>query len=377
MFDKLHNYGVGILTTFIMLVCLDVGGGLLLDLFARDRFLGMWLETKQSKAELLRNEPIPPDFVLVGSSRTEFHFNTEAMSKSGLRFFNFGAPGLEYEDLIYPVIRSARHARRGVIFSVPIGFLAEPLSCPKWPTPEEIEFLKKKLQKRCDYRPFAARTLLAIRNWYRPALDYVLSRDRFDRLMQREYGTRIRLASSKARRISYVRRFAHGGVIVTFDNGDAQMITDGARVPIVPASSPRATRRLRPEKLALLRAFKDYLAAKGLLFIVNIERETIMREPDFTGGIEGLRGLNYMVMNDIHYPRDMWADPWHLNGRGAARHSTVFVQRLNRLLGRQGANAGHRTRRLPWPIDQSALGRSQEDTPEFDLKINPGNGLPG
>ena len=144
---SMRSFATLVLGIFFVLVALD----LLLGRIYGQRLGDAWLETKTSKAELLLRRSKAPDFILLGDSRTQNHFDTQTMSEGSQSFFNFGIVGSKFEDILYPALVAKDVAKQGAILNFFLFDLESPVVCSKRPMAAEIELLERAVGESCSY----------------------------------------------------------------------------------------------------------------------------------------------------------------------------------------------------------------------------------
>jgi hypothetical protein len=292
---------------------------------------GKWLETKTSKAVLLEALPIQPDVILIGDSRTQYHFNTKVMAESGLSFFNFGMVGSSFEDVLSPVLMSRDIAQKTVVLNFSIADFKSPARCPKRPTRDEVDIIRKATGKICKFSELDELFQLSlIRNqkFLRKPVEYKIKRKKFQRYLT-QFGGKT---ADFGRGINYMRG-DNRGLTVTFENGDGLLFSNLAEHhKSYGEIKPTKIRRLHSDKITLLQALGSYYREGGKELILNLEVLQDNRPcelPDL-GALES--HMKIMRTCEKPYGDSYWSDVAHFNSVGVSLYNQDFLKRLKLLL---------------------------------------------
>ncbi|MDA9009642.1 hypothetical protein N9K16_06795 [Alphaproteobacteria bacterium] len=318
-------------TVALVLFLLVVAADLLLGRLYGQRLGDAWLETKTSKAELLLRQEEAPDFILLGDSRTQNHFNTAAMSESGVTFFNHGVVGAKFEDIIYTVLLAKDVAKRGAVLNFYLLDLEYPVVCSKRPMAVEIELLQRAVGENCSYSAIDGlfqKSLIRNQKFFRKPMDYFLDPSKYHQLLA-TYQTDL---AAYGRTINYVRGDRHR-LVVTFANGDGEVISQpvAASTDHLPPYN-HVIKSINPDKVAILVALAEAFQEVDKQLIINFEPlrfNSGCEVPDLPE-LDGLADI--VITCDKPYLYENWADIAHMNAKGIARYNADFLAKMMPLL---------------------------------------------
>mgnify|MGYP006418344331 FL=1 len=96
------------------------------------------LETKRSKLLRLDSLNKSPDYIFIGSSRTQNHIDTHLLSNSGINSYNLGLPGMAWRDHDILIQKATQYANKAIVISVPAKALFMNIGCPLFPLIERV-----------------------------------------------------------------------------------------------------------------------------------------------------------------------------------------------------------------------------------------------
>jgi hypothetical protein len=100
-----------------------------------------FINKKSSKVRHFElNHPTGKDIIFLGSSRTFYHISTEVFKSNNIDIYNFGIPGVDFEDYptLLPLVIDTRPKK--VVISIPVNKLYEKLSISSYPSIEEMKY---------------------------------------------------------------------------------------------------------------------------------------------------------------------------------------------------------------------------------------------
>ncbi len=290
---------------------------------------GTWIESVASKSELLSQRP-DVRLILLGTSTTQNHFNTNWMTNQGLSSFNFGLPGRYWED--FPsIIDSFRTSRAShVMLSLSARVFLYPVSCPAFRTLYDVTFFYRLRGLEC-WRKFNIKHLFPLySDWpfigevFRPTKDY------FATTLLR-YKTDL---ANDPRLVNYVRG-NNDRSVVTYRNGDGAVFSDSvAQAPAESVQLRLIDKRkwpLDPEALRFVTALGREVEAQGKKLIINLEprraNETILINVEL---LKNALGPSVLVLTNhaLTIPRENWADFTHLKPAAAQVYTELVTCQL-------------------------------------------------
>ncbi|NUT88926.1 hypothetical protein HNO91_21070 [Pseudomonas corrugata] len=292
---------------------------------------GYWLESKVWKALLMDAQASVPETVLVGSSRTQNHFNTDYFNRRGHSAFNLGAAGIlpwEYPSMVE---QASRAAGKTVVISLPAEILFLPQGCPRqWTTADLIFYAR--------YAPGCLREL-SLAQWLQPlpinglfsetftGIQYFPCRKRTGRSLQELLGTAYESGICDDPRGLMMLRYSRRWVAI-FNNGDGLILPDS--YPDRTAEviwNVRKGEKFQDEVVGYLKHLADIVrdAGKTPIFVIEaapIEHQIIDRN------LEALTGVRTLYMNEIGFSNEEIADHDHVGSKGNQRLTTWLYEAL-------------------------------------------------
>jgi hypothetical protein len=292
---------------------------------------GYWLESKVWKGLLLEAQTSVPEMVLVGSSRTQNHFNTDYLNRHGHSAFNLGVAGIlpwEYPSMVE---QASSVAGKTVVISVPAEILFGPLGCPRHWTGTDLAF----------YARHASGCLraLSLAQWLQSlpinalfsetftGIQYYPCREGAARSLQDQMGTAYDNGICDDPRGLMMLRYSRRWVAV-FSNGDGVILPDDypeRREQVV--WQDRHGQKLQEEVVGYLRNLADIVrdAGKTPIFIIEaapIEHQMIDHD------LEELTGVRTLYMNEIGFSDEEIADHDHVGPKGNKRLTRWLYEAL-------------------------------------------------
>lgn len=293
---------------------------------------GFWVENKVWKGAVLDAQNPAPEWVIVGSSRVQNHFNTDYFNARGHKTFNLGMPGILPWDFPSMVQHAAQVATRTVVISVPAEVLFFPaVGCPNQWTMTDILFYAKHV-------PSCLRGLSLVQ-WLQPLPINALFRETFtdvhhypcegeagDRWLDKVAVLRESNLCSDPRKLMLVR-YSRRWVAV-FSNGDGLIVPDDypPRQAQVIWNDKRGM-PLNRDVIDFLHALAGLVRDAGKTPVFMIEASPV-EHLMIDHVLEELTGVRSLYMNEISFSDDEIADHDHLGIRGNDRLTKLLFDQL-------------------------------------------------
>ncbi len=323
-----------LLGLLIPVLGIDLVNLLYLAVLKHDTARGRWIEEPMAKSYLL-SAAGDPDYIFIGSSRTQNHINSLLLRRMGVEALNLGMAGREWEYYAY-VIRQTGSVRAGsLVVSIPADVLYGPVSCP------DTYYYQWQLDRigGSDVGCFFIGDL----NWdslldelpmnrFRVALEEAPSASELNdelKMLETTYGYRV---EADGRRVNYARGNRDRSVLL-FANGDGQVFSDRVRNSY--GTDRKTVDRTRtafdPEALAYLGklAHLAQQSGKNVIYVIEPAKVGVTERIDLDA-LQAALPPNARVINnaDRDYARDLWADKNHFNLKGSARYTTLVYAEL-------------------------------------------------
>jgi hypothetical protein len=295
---------------------------------------GTWYEDKMAKAALLAARPTEPDVVFVGASTTQNHIDTVELAQNGIDAFNYGVPGMTWEEYPYMVSTAAEYARRLVVINISHFRLQQPLQCPKQPTSYDIWFY-------LDFKPECLRELTrskwnGVWLWRRPFVELTEEQEGFSSdetntaaWMQKHFGFDL---TKDARKFNFIRGSDERKVVI-FGNGDGLIFT-APGVPLKPNRMQFAVlpNDMHPEAVAYLKRLLEMVGQKGLKPVILLDGAVTQWTSALADYLRQSLGAAVIDNTGQNHPQDHWADPDHYNIMGVRQHTQYLQTQLAGIL---------------------------------------------
>ncbi len=326
---------------FLGLLIPALGVGLVnllyLAVLKHDAARGRWIEEPMAKSYLL-SAASDPDYIFIGSSRTQNHIDSQLLGRMGISALNLGMAGREWEYYAYVVRRTATVPGGTLVISIPADVLFGPVSCP------ETYYYQWQLDRiggndiGCFFIGNVKWDSLLNElpmNRFRVALEQVPTAGELDKtlhMLATDYGYR---AESDGRRVNYVRGDRDRSVLL-FANGDGQVFS--YRVKNSYGTDRKTVDRSRsdfdPEAAAYLGKLARLAQQSGkhVIYIIEPTKVGVTERVDLAA-LRAVLPANARVISnaDRDYARDLWADKNHFNLKGSARYTTLVYAELRTL----------------------------------------------
>jgi hypothetical protein len=287
---------------------------------------GNWIESPHSKLELLESSQKKYDYILVGASTTQNHFNTSLMGSLGVRAFNLGLPGRLWEE--YPSLLtklSPKKASTVVMSLSPMAFY-RPVLCPKIFDVPILSYLLRSKKWDCFF-DFKLNEIFPF-NQEVPVFD---EGRRSEALFHDiEMNQHVKIVNDP-RGINYARG-RKNRFVITFKNGDGIIASNGLPENLEPFQHEiRKISEMIPENLVYLRELLGLLDRSGFKVVLIIEPRHFNHmltfdEEEFRQAIGGKHRV--IFNNNFKVPKKSWADINHFNQRTADRYTQLITCQL-------------------------------------------------
>jgi hypothetical protein len=295
---------------------------------------GRWYEDKIAKAALLTAKSSHPDVIFVGASTTQNHINTHELSQNGINAFNFGVPGMFWEEYPYMVMKASEYANRLIVINIFLQRLQQPISCPKLPTLYDLWFY-------LNFKPKCVLVLSqtqrnAVWLWRRPIIKAMETEPGHGKdgkvaesWLHRHFGFEL---ANDERKFSFIRGSATRKVIL-FDNGDGLVFTL-PQVPFQPVTTPLPIKpdEVHPEALAYLKRLLILVKDHDLEPVILLDGYVEQWTPVLADYLRKTLAAFVIDNTKQKHPVDHWSDPQHYNVMGAKQHTRFLHAQLAPIL---------------------------------------------
>jgi len=308
---------------------------------------GRWIEEPMAKSWLLSSVPAP-DYVFIGSSRTQNHIDSLILKRMGVNAVNLGVPGRQWSYYPYMVKRAKNINAQTIVISIPARVLYEPINCP------DEYFYQLQLDelgtKGLDCFLIKSMTWDALlnelpMNRFRSTLKKIPSNTIVQERLQILNDVFDYRVNEDGRAINYIRG-ERERLVATYQNGDGQVFSNRAgnnRYRTVKRTIDWSHRPFNVDAVSYITALANLVLKSHTRLIYIIEPSDI--GVTFIVDMERLNSLlpdNVRVINnaDHNYPLDLWSDSGHFNLKG----TKLYTQKLYIQLGTTGQNKSHGSR---------------------------------
>ena len=276
------------------------------------------------------------DVVFVGSSRTQYHIDSEIIEKTlGIRVFNYGLPGRELDDYPYVVARAAAMRPATIVIAFPYEALVRDTTCSRLPnTLAEIRFYLRNGRYDCIVSGGLARIVQTLpMNRFRA---FTAERQLRDEDLEKTWLEQVHGydVTGDPRRVNYIRGI-RDHLVVTYANGDAQAFdADHTRQARPRRPHELQAARLNPGVLEYLRQLAGIATDQGIdvLYVIepgHSDRRAVMPSPVIARINDTLPdGVSLVNLDAPEILTSMWADSNHLDLRGTRIYSRLLADTL-------------------------------------------------
>ncbi len=306
-----------------------------LNYLTRKSALGQWFESPRSKNALLQARK-ETELVILGTSTTQNNINTSVLNELGIRAFNFGLPGIYWQDYPFVLEDLLKFKGKAVALSISLKTLHVDQQCPlrHWES-----FFHLLSEKRWD-------CLSEFR-----AVDFLPLSVELPFLGEGKVYSREELRGifpSDTRIINYARG-NNDRKVVTFTNGDGLVLTRGVTETLVPTE---VFGKIPERNLQHLVNLLEQISSADKDVILILEARSLIEFPDFdhVTFAEGLqkrlkRPVRIIFNHDLRIPPPYWADFSHMNYQGTLLYGQLLAcQLMNLKLDKSGNCDRHRQR---------------------------------
>lgn len=292
---------------------------------------GFWYEETYSKGALLSSTPTP-DFIFIGSSKTQNHIDTQHLRKKGIPSFNYGLPGITWESQAYSIYKSINKAKTAIVLSIDQNDLTTP---PKWPNSGTIladfrlreetgiatsieAFSLKNLSQSLPTNYFPKYLKVASRTKTKSAVELINQRQGNDFILQPE-------------KINYIRGHKNR-YVVTLANGDS-FICSQFHLPETPPSPNTSSPRLSDEAVELVLAYNSIITEAGLKLILIIEPTRWNTPSEIQiSQLKDLLPNTIQIFDNTKFKPSIegWADVDHFNRKGRQEYTRLIETQLRK-----------------------------------------------
>jgi hypothetical protein len=297
---------------------------------------GQWYESPSSKNALLQARK-ETELVILGTSTAQNNINTAVLNQLGLRAFNFGLPGIYWQDYPFVLEDLLKSGGKEIAISLSLKTLHIERKCPlrHWKS-----FLSLLAEKRwdclSDFRPvdFLPLTVeLQFLGEGKTSLQKGL-KEKFP---------------NESRTINYVRGRPDRKV-VTFTNGDGLIVTKGVTETLINTDK---FEDISEENLQYLGRLLGQIRSAGKEAILILEARSLIEFPDFdrvafTAALNKYlqRPVGIIFNHDLKIPPAYWADFSHMNYQGTILYSRLLACQFKLLKSEQSGSCDQDRQRI-------------------------------
>lgn len=274
---------------------------------------GHWIESVASKSELLQQRQ-NVELILLGTSTTQNHFNTQWMSEHGLNTFNYGLPGRYWEDFPSIIHSFESSQAKHIVLNLPARVFLHPVSCPSFRTIYDLKFFYELKGLECIHK-FNLRHLFPLYSDWPFMGDVFAPSETYFASILHNYGFNLAL---EPRKMNYARGNDKRSV-VTFKNGDGAVFSESVNKAQASRLQMRIVDKraqtLHPEALKFMGLLKSEIQSQGKRLSVVLEprmaNETILID---TAQLRAALGPEVTLITNHTWsiPTQNWADFMHL-----------------------------------------------------------------